>query len=155
MAAMASQGKLLLPDEAAPLAEPRSPLLLEAPSPQERGFTLEPAGGRQISPRLFLEASYRLPLEAGAQVRLPEDVLWLASLEEGDILACKPSSGQADFEPFVQVEPLHGRTLVQLGPAGTLCVPDSFLRDLKPGWDIRLTVTFSPQAAFRLNYDVE
>jgi len=155
MAAIASQGKLLLPDEAAPLEEPRCPLFLIVSSPLEKGFTLEPTGGRRISPGLFLEASYAVPLEAGVQVRLPEDVLWLASLREGDVLACRPSLGQADFEPFVQIAPLRGRTLVKLGLGGTLRVPDSFLRDLRPDWRIRLTVTFRPEAAFRLNYDVE
>ncbi len=155
MAAVASQGRLLLPDEAAPLEEPGCPLFLAVPPLIGKGFTLEPAGKRRISSGLFLEASCAVPLEAGIQVRLPEDVLWLASLQEGDVFACKPSLGQADFEPFVQIEPLRGRTLIKLGPGGTLRVPDSFLRDLMPDWRIRLTVTFRPEAAFRLSYDVE
>ncbi len=155
MAAMAPRGKLLLPEQAAPLAQPGTSLLLAVPPPAGEGFTLEAAGGRRISAGLFLEAAYTLLPEAGAQVRLPEDLLWVAGLQEGDALTCETSLGQVDFEPFVESKTLERGALVHLGPGGTLRVPDSFLRELRPGWRIRLTAVFNPQAALRLSYEVE
>jgi hypothetical protein len=74
LAAVGPQGALWLPRQAAALAlRPRDPLLLCVdPDPVGTGFTLEPAAGRRVTPRLFLHATYRLPVEAGCRVRLPE-----------------------------------------------------------------------------------
>lgn len=157
MAAVGPFGSLLLPDEAATLwTALGNPLLLciEA-EPVERWFTLEPSTQRRTSTGIFLEARYELPVENGSRVSLPEDVLWVLGLEEGDLLACKTSLGDADFEPLTQIEPLRGRTLVTMGAGGVLPLPEPLLRGLRPGWRMRLTVTFSPEPAFRLSYSVD
>lgn len=156
MAALGSHGKLFLPDEAAALALPagESLLLVIEPVPGE-GFTLEPAAGRRPSFKLFLEAKYALPVESGSRVSLPEDVLWVLGLEEGDLLACKTSLATVDLEPYTQLEPLAGRSLAALGPGGTLSLPEPFLRDLRREQRILLTVTFSPEPALRLTYWID
>src|SRR6185295_6167129 len=155
MAVVGPQGALLLPEEAALLAStPRVSLLRVPPRPGD-GFTLEPVDERRmVSPRPCLEALYTLPVESGSQIRLPQDVLWVLGLGEGDRLACKTSLGTADFEPWAKLETLKGRTVVELGPGGTLSLPQSLLRDLQPGWRIRLTVSFDPEPDFRLTYAV-
>jgi hypothetical protein len=155
MAAVGPQGALLLPRAAAPLAlRPRDPLLLRVESWIEEGFTLEPAAGRRISPSLCLEARYRLPVEAGFQVRLPEDLMWALDLQAADRLACKTSLATADFEPLAQEESLESRSLAELGPGGTLSLPDSLLETpavLRPNPRVNLTVTLDQRTVLRID----
>ncbi|HEV8583139.1 MAG TPA: hypothetical protein VGX68_29075 [Thermoanaerobaculia bacterium] len=153
MAAVGPQGALLLPEEAAPLAAPGGALLRVWPG-LEDGFSLEQAAGRISSPGLFLRATYALPLEDGCQVRLPEDVLWVLDLHEGDVLAYRTLLGMADFEPFARDEPLKGRGLADLRPGGALLLPRPLLRDLQPDWRMELIVSFHPKPGFRLGYAV-
>jgi hypothetical protein len=40
-------------------------------------------------------------------------------------------------------------------PDAALLLPRPLLRDLQPGWKIRLTVTFDPEPRLRLSYHVE
>jgi hypothetical protein len=157
MAAVGPRATLLLPEEAAPLALlSRGAVLLVAAPALGDGFTLEPADGRRISPpTLYLEAAYVLPVEDGCLLRLPQDVLWVLGLDEGDLLAYSSFLGTADFEPFAQGEPLKGRSLAELRSGGALLLPRPLLHDLRPDWRIRLTVSFDPEPSFRLTYYVE
>jgi hypothetical protein len=154
MAAVGRGGTLRLPEEAAPLARPGDVLLLVAPELGD-GFLVEPAAGRRISsPQLYLEALYVLPVEDGCLIRLPQDVLWVLGLAEGDLLVFTAFLGTADFEPFAQGEPLKGRSLAELRSGGALLLPRPLLQDFRTGWQIRLTVTFDPEPRFRLTYAV-
>jgi hypothetical protein len=159
-AAVGPLGALDLPEEARSLAPAeRTPLFLRVDG--REGFTLQPANGRRISPRLLAQAAYVLPVESGSEVKLPEDVLWVLGLGEGDRLACRTYPGQADFEPLPQGQPSAGWSVVELGEGGALRLPESMLRDLEPQWRIRLSVEIGlPEptksgAALRLTYEVE
>jgi hypothetical protein len=155
MAAMGPRGELRLPAEAAALMLPGASLRLLIDPAHGEGFSLEPGGGWRADSTLFLEAVYVLPVEAGNQVRLPQEVLWALGLGGGDQLSCRTSPGTADFEPFTHLQPLAGRSLVVLGPEGALGLPGKLLRDLRPGWRILLSVTFNPKPALRMTCSID
>ncbi|MBW8875935.1 MAG: hypothetical protein JF614_13295 [Acidobacteria bacterium] len=154
MAAVGPRGALRLPEEArARLA--CGQVLLRAESHAWRdSFTLEPVGGRRLDPELLLQAGYLLPVLPGFQVMLPEDLLWMLDLEKGDRLACKPGLATADFEPCELKKPPEGWHGVELGPGGLLSLPDSLRvpSALKANAQVRLEVTLSPQATFRVTH---
>ncbi|HKI03948.1 MAG TPA: hypothetical protein VKK31_18350 [Thermoanaerobaculia bacterium] len=130
--------------------QPGEPLLLRAEAGRgEPWFRLEPAAGRPPAPELEAAAFYRLQVEPGHQVILPEDALWLLSLSEGGEVTCKTLLNTLESAE----ERPPGALRVEIGPGGTLPLPEA-LRDckmLRPGSDIRFEVNLSGhRKSFRL-----
>ena len=74
------------------------------------------------------------------------------SHEEAKAVACKQSLATADFEPCELKKPPEGWHGVELGRGGLLALPESLRvpSALKPNAQVRLEVTLSPRAAFRV-----
>jgi hypothetical protein len=135
--------------------QPGGSLLLRAEAGHgEPWFTLEPAAGW---PALELEAHalYRLRVEAGFRVLVPEDALWALCLSEGSAVTCKTILNT--LEGWVSAEDrLPGEVRLEVGPGGALPLPET-LREhsrLQPGSGIRFEVHLSgASTGFRLAPD--
>jgi hypothetical protein len=151
MATLGPQGRLHLPQEAASLIGPAGKVLRLSVEPHacQGVFHLEPAH-ETISTPLHLEIRYVLPVEKG-YIRVPADLRSVGGLD-AKLLACWTRMGIADFAVLGLNEPLDGRDLIALGPAGSLLLPATFLRDLRPEWQVLLSARIAPEPSFRLTY---
>jgi hypothetical protein len=152
MAAMEPNGALLLPDDVQARLLGGGLLLYMGRNRwpfQQEAFGLR--DGKE-SPKLFVKASYDVPVLPGFRVRLPDDALWVLGLRGGGRLAWKTSLAQITFEP-VPADWDPGKRLWDLEPDGTLALPDS-LRNVPESWlpieRVSLTVTLSPEPEFQI-----
>jgi hypothetical protein len=135
--------------------QPGEPLLLKAEAGHgEPWFTLERAAGWSAL-KLEAHALYRLRVEDGFQVLVPEDALWALCLSEGSAVTCKTILNT--FEGWIPTEELPGELRLEIGPGGALPLPET-LREhprLQPGSGIRFEVHLSGASrGFRLAPDL-
>jgi hypothetical protein len=153
MGAVGPNGAVRLPDEAAVLVRPGGSVRLRVEDhPGRRPFTLSAERERFSSPRFFARAEYLLPVEPDLKVSLPAEALWALGLAEGDRLDCKAFLAEAGFAPAAQRKGSGKPNQIDLGPGGTLALPDSMRVStvLRPQARVRLIVTLSPRPAFRI-----
>ncbi len=161
LAAVGVQGEIRLPGEAAALVRPGRPVRLRAAADSWRRQLALSA--REEEPRrpaeLFVEAEYRLPVEPGLRVTLPEEALWALGLAAGERLVAEALLADVRFAASAASLPgSSGKRLeVDLEPGGILALPDSLHVEtvLRPQAQVLLTVTLSPRPAFRITQWVE
>jgi hypothetical protein len=161
LAAVGRKGDLRLPDEAAALVRPGHPIRLQAEAGSwRRQVVLSVREEGPIRPAyLFVEAEYRLPVEPGLRVTLPEEALWALGFESGERLVAEAHLADIRFAASAAALPGGSgkRLTAALEPGGSLALPDSLRVEsvLRPQAQVRLIVTLSPQPAFRITQWVE
>ncbi|HKI02064.1 MAG TPA: hypothetical protein VKK31_08795 [Thermoanaerobaculia bacterium] len=135
---------------------PGEPLLLRAEAGHgEPWFTLERAAG-WLALKLEAHALYRLRVEDGFQVLVPEDALWALCLSEGSAVTGKTVLNT--LEGWISTEDRPSSELrLEIGQGGALPLPET-LREhprLQPGSGIRFEVHLSGASrGFRLAPDL-
>ena len=137
--------------------QPGESLLLRAESGHgEPWFTLERAEGRRLALSLEAHALYRLRVEEGFQVLVPEDALWALCLSEGSAVTCKTILNT--IEGWISTEDRPpGELRLEIGPGGALPLPETPREHprLQPGSGIRFEVHLSGSSrGFRIAPDL-